>query len=283
MNSEKLNEPLSLADSFASKKQTPKKKRNFFNIQEGDNVYLPLPPYGRLATEGRWIVKNPVHWGLVVDDARRPFLCPGFGCAKCAYDKGVKAALEKLDPKTDPELYALLKGYTEVHTLNVTYDMNVLSQTNQIGLLKIRSKMFQSLVVEEGKVAKYGIKFASVNNGTWINFHKQGKGATGVFTATALREDKEVEGTVAQVLRKTPISQEVLNRMQEEAFDLDRIATPLTFEQVKTIVDSIQDYEVDQDVVNHVFKSVSAQTTSESVGSPPSASKNSSDPLAKYF
>jgi len=278
-----VSEPLSLEDSFSTKKFTPKKKRNFFNVKEGDNIYLPLPPFGSLAEQGRWIVKSPTHWGFTINGVPRPFACPGFGCAKCAYDKGVRETLEKVNPKTDPELHAILKGYTDVHSLNITYDMNVLSQTNQIGLLKIKSKMFQSLQIEEKNVAKYGIKSASMQNGTWINFKKTGSGSTGNFTASAVREDKEIEGTIAQVLRKTPITQDVINRMAEEAFDLSKVSTQLTHDQVKTLVSAISDYEVDQTVVDQVFMAQKPNGQSQQSSVPVSAAKNPNDPLSKYF
>lgn len=294
------NEPLSLAESFAATtKFAPKKKRLFFTIIEGDNTYLPLPPFGRLATKGQWIAKNATHWGLSVNGVPRPFVCPGYGCAKCAFDKSVKDAYSKLvDPQSkkllnesDKELHDLFKGYLDVHQLQITYDMNVLSQENKIGLLKIRSKMFQSLMVEEEKIKKYGVKFASTQNGTWINFHKKGKGSSALFNATAVREDKMVDGESVQVLRKTTITPDVLNRMQEEAFDLDRISTILTHEQVKQIVSGFQDYEVDQDIVDQVFKSAVAQLTSSSSGHQAGESKtaapanpvNKADPLSKYY
>jgi hypothetical protein len=295
-NNNSNNEPLTLSESFAPKKFAPKKPKNFFNIVEGDNIYFPLPPHGALAESKIWIVKNVVHWGLVSSQGKaRPFLCPGFGCAKCAYDKAVKTTLESLNQKTDADTYKLLKEYLDTNQIAITYDMNVVNQENKIGLLKIKKRMFDSLAAEEKAVAKYGIHFASPTNGTWINFKKTGSGTTATWDAKALRETREVEGSFAEVLKKTPVSKEVLVRMNEEAFDLNHTCASLTHDQVKTLVANIIDYTVDPEFVDQLFAQNKPSGTDLTF---PGANVNvnvvtekssgvkttdPSDPLSKYF
>jgi len=281
-----IGEPLSLAETLSSNKK-PHKNRVFHKIKpDVDNVYLPLPPFGSKAKTGEWIVKTPIHWGFIFNEKARPFVCPGFGCAMCEHDRAVKTTLDSLNKSTDPELYDLLKSYLDVHQLKITFSMNALDQKNQIGLLSIKKRMFDSLVQEERNVSKYGIKFASSSNGTWINFRKSGTGTQATFSAVALREDKEVEGAIAQVLKKSPISAEILARMESEAFDLSRTATILSFEQVKQLANSIEDYEVNQDAVDAVFSNLGKNDETASFDTSSfegSKAGIGNDPLSKYF
>lgn len=243
---------------------TPAKKKvsNYFNIAEGDNIYRLLPPFGDLADSGTWWVKTVVHWGYRNSEGKaRTFRCLGKGCPECAFIKATQErmqALEKALPaKPSQEELAPVKFLAAVlkdHNLQITYDVNALNQQNQIGLLRIKTKMWQTFGAKyEESWKPKNIHPASVERGVWINFRKKGTGTTAILNVTDVKKSVEIEGEMAEVTAIHVLNQDVLNRLENEAFDLNKVAFTLEAEKVQKLVNSMIDSVADPGVVDSVF------------------------------
>jgi hypothetical protein len=242
--------------------QKPKKVSNYFNIKEGDNVYRLLPPVGDLAESGTWWVKSVVHWGYRNSQEKsRTFKCLGKGCPECAFIKNTQEALtaaeKALPPKpteNDKAKVKFLTGVLKEHNLQITYCVNALSQENKIGLLSLKTTMWKTFgSIFENKWKPKKIHPASVDRGVWVNFSKQGSGPTAILGVTDVKKTVMVDGEAAEVTDIHVLNQDTLNRMELEAFDLNKVSFTLTTEQVQRLVDSMVDYACDPGIVDEVF------------------------------
>ncbi len=86
--------------------------------------------------------------------------------------------------------------------------------------------------------------------GVWFNLEVV-KQPQVMHTAHVVNESIPVNGEQYERVKPAPLSQEVLDRMPTESFDLGNLFTVLTVEQVKLIVDS----NYDPEVVDRVFAS----------------------------
>ena len=251
-------------DSVENKPQRRKLPTQYFDIEEGANIFRPLPPFGALAEKGVWAVKTVTHWGYRSSDGRpKNFQCVGRDCPECALRTKVQDELETLK-ENSPEAEMLSKFLFD-HNLDIRHNLNVLSQGNKIGLLRLKTKMWQSFGVERERLKKFGIHPASSEKGVWLNFNKTGKGSSGIFTVSSVNEESFENGSVVSKMKIQPLSPDVVKRMETEAFELDKLVRVLTKEEITLLTSSIVDYQYDPEVVDAVFKVPQRATVSAQV------------------
>ncbi|MDE2425755.1 MAG: hypothetical protein KGO96_07595 [Elusimicrobia bacterium] len=237
-------------DDLESKKRI---KRNFFNIKEGSNVYRILPPFKDLAQDGIWFQKQVIHWGYEgAGGMPRNFACLGSSCPECVFVEKTKKELETV---TSEKASVMLKSFLDEHHLEIVHVMNAMDRDEKIGLLKMKTRLWQDFGRERTELKAFGIHPADAERGVWMNFEKTGQGTTALWKATAVRDSVLDKGEVVSRLKVSPLSKETLTRMQTEAFELNKVVRKLDFEQVQGLVVSLVDYQSDPEVVDAVFSS----------------------------
>lgn len=244
------------------------KKKNFFQMKEGDVVLRILPPLnelkdapnlGALAAKKIWSKFHSVHFGYKnMEGKLRTFESPATKVeGKLPNGKTGKVLVPGSDPALDriEDLKAKLEtaktvgnaplaakltalvGMKGNYNIDNNHHMNVVDLQGNIGVLKIRHKAKTALDEEIKKLEGKGIDPLSVNNGRFFVFTRTGSGNETNFKVSVYVEtvDHPDLGQVDKpvVHKLTP---DILSRIATEAADLDEVAVKLTTEEVAQIV-----------------------------------------------
>ena len=147
----------------------------------------------------------------------------------------------------------MCEDFLYAHNLAIQHNLNVLDQKNKIGLLRLKKKINDDFARERKNLKKFGIHPAHAETGVWLDFYKQGKGAGAVWRCSAVQEQTLENGQVVSKMKTQALSEDVLKRMETEAFELNKLVRVLTMEQVTLLVRSVVDLEADPEVVDAVF------------------------------
>lgn len=243
-------------------------KKEIFKIKDGDNIYRVLPPMGKLADAGVWSRYYRVVWGYKDTKGRnRPFISPRVqnfktkmvevDCAAYNRVERLKAELtermgqaKEFAQKGTPLPQELKKRLEELKELvgkkgrfniDSKHHLNALSQDNKIGLLKLASRGMQALKAEYKKMEAAGIDATGVQGGRFMVIHRAGTGLDTVYSVRELKEQVNVEGH-GLVEKAVPhdLTDSVIARLSQEAFELDDIYPAPTSEEVKQIVEAFE-------------------------------------------
>lgn len=249
VNSYKKKDYMKIGTSLYGKKTF--KKKNHYKQQDGDMVFRILPAMGKLAEKGRWSSWHSVHFGYKnLEGKFRPFESPLVKNNKSKMIEVPDAAMERLDHLKAQLLKAkdegnapltaklnTLVGQKGVYNIDNNHHMNVIDLQGNIGEFKIRHKCKVALDIEIAKLNKEGCDPLSVENGRFFVFNRTGTGNETNFKVSVYKEKIEVAGhgkvekDVVHVL-----TQDVLARLDEEAFELDDLFVLPTSEEVAQIV-----------------------------------------------
>ena len=236
------------------------KRKNYFKIQDGNNIYRILPAMFDLASSGRWSVFHRVEFGYKNSDNRvKPFLSPRVvnkdkmvevESAAHLYRQELKEQFESIKEQikeglaagtiTKGEAKDVLEGQKELvkqFNLDSKHYMNVINENGEIGLLKIPNRAMQSLRPILKELEAKGIDPMSVENGRWFNFHRSGNSLDTTYNVSVVKEQVEVAGHGTLEKDKVNVlSDSILDRLSDEAFKLDQLFPAPTAEEVERIV-----------------------------------------------
>jgi hypothetical protein len=233
-----------------------KKRKNYFSIKEGSNLFRILPPLGNLADKSKWAVYYSVHYGYFNSEKKmKPFASPEWRNPKtkvieirdAAKDriKEMKKALEDAKKSGDIAVVKALKEMLKIYNLSSHWYMNAINTNNEIGLLKIRHKAKLALDAEIRKLVAMGIDPTSVDQGRFFEFSRIGSGPDTVYSVRVATEKVNVPGYgIVENERIHVLDESIIARLDSEAFELDRIFPRPTEEEVRAIVegDKIKNY-----------------------------------------
>jgi len=233
-----------------------KAKKNYWGLEEGSQVYRILPPMGNLAAKGRWSEYYSIHFGYKNEEGKmRVFASPE------VYDGRTKTVVET-DPAKDRlsaandaltqamasgnnTLVASLKLFTESYNLDKKHYLNVMTLDGRIGQLKIPHRSKQALDAEIKRLRTAGVDPLSLDNGRFFVFTRTGKGRDTLHTVTVYKTSQEIPGYgKVDVDFNHQITQDIIDRLGNEAFELDRLFKMPTSAEVAEIVkaDIAKDY-----------------------------------------
>ena len=236
------------------------KKKKYFNIKDGNNIYRILPAMFDLAGKGKWSLFHRVEFGYLNSDGRmKPFISPRvitregmvevesaahlsriklkeeFETLKQTIKEGMENGTITKDEAKDAleEHKALVKRYN----LDSKHYMNVVDENGVIGLLKIPNRAKQALQPVLDKLKSEGVDPMSVDNGRFFNFHRSGKSLDTVYTVSVVKNviDHPELGKVEKD-KVSILSDAVLDRLNDEAFKLDQLFPTPSAEEVGRIV-----------------------------------------------
>jgi len=230
--------------------QTQKK---FWKLKDGDSVFGILPPIGSLAQDGRWSVYYKVHYGyknpagksrpfqscLVENRKSKMIEVPDAANDRLAMLKGqLEAAKAAKNEKAQKALFQLVGGQKSLYNLDANHYVNAIDLQGNIGVLKLRHKAYLALKAEiDALRSKKNIDPLGLENRRFFVFNRTGSAMETNFKVTVYKKTINVEG-VGEVEQDFVhnLSDDVLDRLGDEAAQLDRIFKYPTAEQVEQIV-----------------------------------------------
>jgi len=228
------------------------KKR--FKIKDGDNVYRILPPWGSLSEKGHWSKYYNVVWGYKnAKGDNRPFndcrvtnyKTKMVEVESAAYVRSakIKAALEDLKTRAkageaiDPSLIEKTDKMSQTYNIEGKHYINVVNLQGDIGVLKLGVKGKQLLEEEIKKLTAKGVDPLSLDNGRYFNIFRSGSGRNTVYQVTQYKEQRVIEGgEIAEFPKIHKMDDLFITRCKSEIFDLGKLYTTPTPEQVEAIV-----------------------------------------------
>jgi len=226
-------------------------QRKYFKLKEGEQAYRILPPIGNLADEGRWSVYHSVHYGYKTSDGKaKPFLSPEVKNRKTKMVEVADAAKQRIETlkadlekaqksgnKAVADKLEILVGQKGMYNLDNNHYMNVVDAQGNIGILKLRYKAKLALDMQIKSLNSDGVDPLSVENGRFFVFTRSGMGRDTTFAVKVLKEKITVPG-VGVVERDVihTLDQEIINRLEAEAGQLDKLFKSPTAEEVGKIV-----------------------------------------------
>lgn len=231
--------------------------RKTFKLLDGDNVYRILPPMGDAVAKGTWAQYYAVVWGYKDSSGKqKPFQDPSeknrsngmIEKMSAALDRRIKLEDQKKKMKeagASKEQMEKMNDILKQFNIEKKYYLNVVSLTGEIGLLKVGYKIYKALTGDKKKGEKglidrlldQGVDpVSSLDNGRFINFHRQGKMLDTTYTVTVYQEEVEINGKKYKEDKVHKIDQNLIDRLDKEAFNLVSMYPSPTLEEVDRIV-----------------------------------------------
>jgi len=268
------------------------RKKNYFKVTQGSSVFRILPPMGNLAKAGVWSKYYEVHFGYEnVDDYMRPF-------QTCEVKSRDRKMIEIDDPaterikklksqlvavqernKTNPsdaleakiEELQTLVGFPAKFNLDKRHYVNAMNEKGEIGLLGLKHKEKLALEDARAKLKKEDGVDPVGFDGAFIEFTKSGKAFDTIVQVSGHSiVSKGTDGKNVRTLNTHSLDDTLINRLADEAFELDNLFIALTREEIKTIVKASEaGEEKGKKAVSAVFEkyqpSKSAKTEAKTV------------------
>lgn len=231
-------------------------KRKFFKLKDGEASYRILPSIGFNGKEpdGRWSVFHKVHYGYRNSKGQmRVFLSPEVKNRKTKMTEVEDAALERIkklkaelekakaagNKPLQDKLMELVGSMDAKYNLDNNHYLNAIDEQGNIGVLKLRHKAKLALDAEIKKLRDAGVEPLDPETGRFFKFFRTGTGLETTFQVTVKKKTLVLEGVgeVEQALVHV-ITDEILQRIDKEAADLDKIYKVLSAEDVKRIVET---------------------------------------------
>jgi hypothetical protein len=224
-------------------------QRNYFKLNDGDNVFRILPPLFEMADEGRWSMFYKLEYGYKDSQGRiKPFQdvrvvnrktkMVEVESAAHLKREALKAKYEQLKAaKADENTLNKMKELVMNYNLDSKHYLNVITLDGKIGLLKIPYTAKQALQVEIDALKAKGVDPLSVDQGRFFVFNKSGKGLDTLYTVKILKEQvntAEYGMLERDVVHK--LTDDIINRLEKEAFKLQNLFPKISAEEVERIV-----------------------------------------------
>lgn len=226
-------------------------KKKFFKLKEGSLSFRVLPPLGTLADQGKWSMFYKVHYGykdsqgklrpfqssLVINRSTKMVDVPDAALERI---QKMKSQLEDAKRTNNKEMIEKLNkfvGPKGLYNLDSNHYLNVIDESGNIGILKLRHRAKLVLDSAIKKLREEGIDPLSVDNGRFFTFTRNGMGLDTTFQVEVKQESFKVEG-IGMVKRDVvhKLDDEIINRLSSEAADLSTLFKALSAEEIQSIV-----------------------------------------------
>jgi hypothetical protein len=232
------------------------KRREFFKIKDGEQIYRILPPLGSMAKSGRWSKYMSVEWGYADSTGKKkPFLNirqvnrktnmveveseAHLKREELKKQQVAAVAAFKAGKITKDQLDQLNKIVMNFSLENKHY-VNAIDGSGKIGILKIGHKL--KLAIDDLIKAQMekGVDPLSVDNGRFFVITRSGRGLDTTFSVS-IRAEKIIHAELGEVFKPIvhKLDQATIDRLKTEAMDLgdlDKLYPTLTEEEVKRVV-----------------------------------------------
>jgi len=231
-------------------------KKNSFKVKDGDNVYRILPALGDLAKKGKWSMYYSVEWGYKdTQNRNKPFQnCRVVNRETKMVEVESAAHLYREKLKQDKEKVielfkqgkATREQVQEFNDLCLRYNcenkhyLNVVDLNGRIGLLKIGHKAKLALDATIKALRQQGVDPLAIENGLYFNFHRSQPENRSfrdiVVQVSVYKENVVVNGKVYEQNKTHTMDNAFISRLDDEAWELDKLYPAPTAEQVARMV-----------------------------------------------
>lgn len=259
-------------------------KRKTFKVKDGSNIFRLLPPFKSFASDGKWAKYEAIHWGYKGSNGTRTFRCIRekdlktkmlkVRCPECdlieerklQFDSKVEELQTKGDSNgkkyTKDQALEFLKPFGDwlfAHNRDSKWYINALNNNNEIGRLAIPHKMYVILQGKISELLKEGVDPLRVDQGVQLDFYREGSGGGTVHKVEVVQETVEYAGKKLKTAKAAPLTPDVLERMDSEAWDLVNMFHTLTQDQIQLLVSS----EGDTQIVDSLFSTPKTERVNE--------------------
>ncbi len=227
-------------------------QKKFWKLKEGDSIFGILPPLGDLASEGRWSVYYKIHYGyknsagkarpfqssLVENRKTKMIEVPDAANDRLKMLKGqLEAAKAAGNEKAKEAIFKLFGGQKSIYNLDNNHYVNAIDLEGNIGILKLRHKAMLALQAEIAAARKKNIDPLGLSNRCYFVFNRTGNAMETNFKVTVYKKEIDIKdvGPVEQTVLHD-LSDDILDRLGDEAAQLDRIFKAPTADEVAQIV-----------------------------------------------
>lgn len=229
--------------------------RNYFSFKRDQNQFILriIPPYGKLADKGKFSVYHRVEFGYKGTDGKmKPFLSPRVvnrdkmvEVESLAYLRREQIKSQQAQAKAEGN-EALAKKCGEMlrqYNQDAKHYMNAIDLNGNIGLFKIGHKGYQALQAKIKAIKERdGIDPLGIETGRYFIFSRTGQGRDTLYTVEEYKKKQEMTGpdgqtVVADVSFNHVIDENIINRLEDEAFELLDVYPSVTPEEEKLIVE----------------------------------------------
>jgi hypothetical protein len=227
------------------------KKKVHTKLKDGEQAYRILPPLFDLADEGKWSMFWNVHFGYrTTQNKMITFQSPLQKNRKTRMVEVPDAALERIETFKAKMEAARLSGNKVVFdalnelvgqkgrfNIDNNHHMNVIDENGVISELKIRHRCKVALDLAIKTLRDKGIDPLSADNGRFFVFRRSGMGLDTTFQVSVKTKTLNVEGVgdVEQAIVHV-LTDDIIARLKDEAFELDKLHRKPTSEEVAAIV-----------------------------------------------
>lgn len=229
-------------------------KRKYFKLKDGAQEFRILPPLGFNGAEpdGKWSQFYNVHYGYanskgemrvfqssLVKNRKTKMIEAG----DAALDRinTIKAEVEKAraagDTAREKKLQELAGGQKSKYNLDNNHYLNAINEQGEIGILKLRHRAKLALDAEIKLLRDKGVEPLDVETGRIFVFNRSGMGLDTTFKVATKKKRFQVQG-VGEVEQDVVhvLTDDILNRLEKEAAQLDKLFKRPTSAEVERIV-----------------------------------------------
>lgn len=234
----------------------PKKEWKRHKVEEGNNIFRFLPPFGEEANGypyRRWMVI----WGLLDPDSNRlrPYASPittdEKACPVMEFVKGLQEKAEtakselKAQGVSDEEIKERLKSLNKtIGNLRPkgVYAWNAVDKAGKVGLLEVKSTAHKKLkALMSDYINDYGQDPTSVNSsdddsGVWFNIKRSGKGFDTEYDVEKVQQKQKINGSLTYVDDRSPLPDNVAEGWEDMAYDLGSIYQKKSYDEIRKVL-----------------------------------------------
>ena len=229
-------------------------KRKYFKLKDGTSEFRILPPLGFDGKEpdGKWSQFYKVHYGYANSKGEmRVFQSSQVVNRKTKMVEAGDAALDRIndikaevakakaagDTAREKKLLELAGGQKSRYNLDNNHYLNAIDEQGNIGILKLRHRAKLALDVEIKRLRDKGVEPLDVETGRIFVFTRSGSGLDTTFKVDTKKRTIKIDqvGDVEQEIVHV-LTDDILNRLEKEAAQLDRLFKSPTSEEVARIV-----------------------------------------------
>lgn len=225
------------------------KKTVRHKVQDGDNIYRFLPPFGP-ESNGYPYRKWNVVWGLIDPNSgrMRPFASPSTYEGRCpVYDylDVLKQKVEDLKKTGAPEatISELEKFISQIRPKSV-YAYNASDKSGVVGVLELKSTAHKKVIqLMNEYITQYNQDPTSLNSdvddsGVWFKITRQGTGFNTTYDAFKNQNSVKDANTGALTFQddRSALADSIVQNFDAVGYDLNTIYQKLSYEDLKDVL-----------------------------------------------
>jgi len=220
------------------------KKTVRHKVQDGNNIFRFLPPFGEEAN-GYPYQKWNVIWGLTDPNSgrMRPFASTSTYEGKCPVYDYLDLLKQKLDGITDEDTLKKLNEFISGLRPKSVYSYNATDKSGQVGVLELKTTAHKKVIALMNKyITDYNQDPTSLNSeptdsGVWFNVIRQGKGFDTSYDAAKNQTMVKDENNVPSYQDdRSPLAENIVQDFDSVAYDLNGLYQKLTYDELKDIL-----------------------------------------------